>query len=470
MADDDTLVGDRTRDRNAPAAADAVAFTGGLGIAVGAMLLASEAFKRGHGRTAGIALFAGLIVIGWFALGILPRATHPAAVTLVVVGVPGAIGWWILPHAHRFADIRPFLILVIVVWAAFFIAPRTRGRSIFIAAALIVLWLWMLGEVAGTDAYSAAPIPSPPAHTMFSLSALHRDVTITDLDPSNSMYPLAQQCDQGNGAECDVLYEIATPGSDFKQFADTCGGAEPAGSGDNCASLIGTGSGSVIPPPGTGFTPNNLGVPGTSPLFRGAGHDKSLEIGMVSLFFGLAYVGALWAFDRRRWRTLGTALVIPGVLALFTGTEVLGNAAHHLWTGGLLTLIAGVGFAIVGEAGGRRFTTWAGGVFAAFGVYLFAGDVTNFKHSFTSENVQLVRPALITIAFGALLVALAWLIAMLRSQNLGPNGSFPTGATPPPPAPEPAAAVPPTFPPAVPPATPSPWQPPPAAPWDPPAT
>jgi hypothetical protein len=110
--------------------------------------------------------------------------------------------------------------------------------------------------------------------------------------------------------------------------------------------------------------------------------------------------------------------------------EVLGNAAHHLWVGGLLTFVAGVGFALVGEIGGRRFTTWAGGAFIALGVYTFAGDVTNFQDSFDTTNVKLVRPALIANAFGVALVAFAWVIALLRARSPGSAGSAPPGGAP----------------------------------------
>jgi hypothetical protein len=449
MADDDKVIGARTHDRSAPAAADAIAFTGGLGIAVGVLLLSIEGYSRGHGRTTGIALFAVLIVVGYFALGLLPRETHPAAVALIVAGVPGTIGWWLLPHAHRFADVRPFLILTIVAWAGFWLVPRTRGRTIFVAAALIVLWLWVLGEVAGNDAYSAAPVPSPPAHTTFSLSALQSDVTIADLDTTSFLYPTARLCDRGNGFACDSLYRQAPPGSDFQQFADTCGGAQPAGSGGRCAYFEG-GFSSPTPFPG-GTTPFDE-LPGSGAVLGTGAHDKSLEIGIVSLLFGIAYVGALWAFDRRHWRGLGAALVIPGLLALFTGTEVLGNAAHHAWVGGLLTFLAGVGFALVGDVGRRRFTAWAGAVFAAVGVYTFAADVTNFKDAFEGTNAKLVRPALITIAFGTALVAFAWLVASLRSRYPGAAGSGPPAVPSRPPPVQPAPADPSSFPT---------WQPPP---------
>ena len=113
----------------------------------------------------------------------------------------------------------------------------------------------------------------------------------------------------------------------------------------------------------------------------------------------------------------------------------------QVWTadaGGLLTFVAGVAFALVGELGGRRFSTWAGGVFAAVGVYTFAADTTNFKGAFAGTAVKLVRPALITIAFGAALVALAWLIPFLRARFLGAGGSEPPAAPPEPPPVQPA--------------------------------
>ncbi len=476
----DALLGAPAYERNAPAASDAVAFTGGLGIAVGVLLLTIDMNTHGHGRWPGIALFAVLVAVGYLALGLLPRQLHPAAVTLIVAGVPGAVGWWILPHAHRFADIRPFLILTIVLWVACFIVPRTRGRTIFVAAVLLLFWLWMLGEAAGTDAYSAAPIPSPPAHTTFSLSALHGEISLTNLDPTNPLYPIALQCNTGSGSACDNVYDNAEPGSDFEQFGDTCGNTQPAGSGDQCAQLSSGGfnGGTFGTAPST--FPGGI-VPGT---VGNGSSDKSLEIGLVSLLFGIVYVGTLWALDRRRLHGFGTAFVIPGFYALFTGTEVLGNAAHHVWVGGLLTLVGGIAFALVGDFGGRRFSAWAGGVAAAVGVYLFAGDVTNFKKSFGDFNPNVARPAWITIGFGVALVALAWMIASVRSQYSGPTRSsaggppFPLPPDAPPPSPPPGFAPPadptrfPAWPPAAPPPPSPPWQPPPepppSPPWQPP--
>src|SRR5262245_52411391 len=105
MADAEFLVGARAFERSAPAAADAIAFTGGLGIAVGVLLLTADLYAHDHGRAPGVALFVVLIAIGYLTLARLPHPAHPAAVTLIVAGVPGAFGWWLLPHAHRFADV-----------------------------------------------------------------------------------------------------------------------------------------------------------------------------------------------------------------------------------------------------------------------------------------------------------------------------------------------------------------------------
>jgi len=444
MADAALLLGARAHERGVPAASDAIAFTGGLGIAAGVLILTADMYAHDHGRGPGVALFVVLIAVGYLTLSFLPRPTHPAAVTLIVAGVPGALGWWLLPGADRFADVRPFLLLTILGWAACWVAPRTRGRTIFVGAALLILWLWAIGEAAGTDAYSAAPIPSPPPHTTLSLSALHAEVTIDDLDATNALYPIAQRCNDGDGSACDTLYDQAEPGTDFEAFADTCGNTLPVGFGGQCT-FVGGDFGGEEP---FGTVPPSFGgelVPGEV----GAGSsDKSLQIGLVSLLFGLVYGGALFAFDRRRWHGLGTALVVPGFLALFTGTQVLGNAAHHAWTGGLLTFVAGVAFALVGDYGGRRFTTWAGGALAAFGVYVFAGDVTNFEKSFNDFNPSLARPAWITIGSGVALVVFALVIAALRSR-------YPGGGSPPAPEPPPFA---PAFAPNLPP-PPPPWAP-----------
>jgi hypothetical protein len=420
----------RSRERGEPSISDAVACTGGIAVAFGLFLLSGDWYSNHPGRGAQFAIFAGLVLAGYLVLSLLPRVVHPAGVTAVVIGIPAALGWWLLPESERFADVRPFLGLTVLAFALCFIVPRTRARVVFVGLITVILWLWAIGEVADLDAYSAAPIPSPPPNSIFSLAAFTGQATVTldDLDPTDPLYPVAEACDAGSMLACDQLYDEALFGSDFREFGAACGNAVVAVAGDCFGASFG--------PPDTdsgfdpGFDPDSF-EPATPPVFvpglppdladGGEGDDKSLEIGLVSLAFGLLYVAALWMLDRRGWRGLATAFVVSGAGAMFTGTTVLGNAADHAWVGGLLTFAAGILFGVVGHLGGRRFTAWTGGLMAAIGVVTVALDASDLSGSISDGDVDLVQPGLIVIGAGIALVAVAYLLAMiLTDPSAGP--------------------------------------------------
>jgi hypothetical protein len=412
-------IGTRTRNRGVPSLAEAVSATGGVAVALGVLLVTIDIRADHSGRGAEAALFAGLVLVGYLAVLVMPPVTHAAGVSAVVLGIPGALGWLLLPGAHDLGDIRPFLVLTILAWLLAFVAPRTQGRTIFVAAVALLLWLWILGEVAGSGAYSASPIPSPPAHTLFSLQSFtdaRATVTLGDLDSTDPLYSLAQQCSNGSLGACDALYAAAPAGSAFQQFAAACGNSGVTRSAAGSCGLSVT---------------NPFGQPGSTinpiaPL-RGATGGKSLDIGLVSAFFGVAYLAALFALDRGGRSGLATAFVVPGFVALLSGTESLGVAAHHAWVGGLLTLVAGLGIGFVGDRTKRRFTTWAGAVAAAFGTLTVALDTAHISRAFGASNVKLAGPGLIVIGFGVGLVALAVVLAGL----LGWPGEMTPGARPP---------------------------------------
>jgi hypothetical protein len=416
-------IGTRTRARGVPSLAEAVSATGGIAVAIGVLLITVDIRADHSGRGAEAALFGGLVLVGYLAVLLLPVGTHGAGVSAIVLGIPGALGWLLLPGAHSFGDIRPFLVLTILAWLAAFVVPRTQGRTIFVAAAALLLWLWILGEVAGSSAYSAAPLPSPPAHTTFSLQSFttaRAAVDLGDLDPTDPLYPLAQQCAGGDSSSCDTLYREAPSGSDFQAFAATCGNA----------------SSSAVIPGSCGLSVSNpfIQTPGSlptidpiTPLRRT--DDKSLEIGLVSTFFGVAYLGALLVLDRGKQSGIATAFVVPGFIALLSGTESLGNAAHHAWVGGLLTLVAGIGIGLVGDRTKRRFTTWAGAAAAAFGTLTIALDTAHISRAFGTENVKLAGPGLIVVGFGVGLIALAVVLAGMLGWT---GGTTVDGGTSPP--------------------------------------
>jgi len=355
-------------------------------------------------------------------LALLSPRVYPAAITMIVIGIFGALGWWWLPHAHRFADVRPFLLLAIGAYALCFVAPRVGGRGIFLALVLLLGWLWVLGEVVGNDGFSYAPVPTPPPHTMFSLAALHRQATVSldDLDSSDPLYSTALACDNGNMTACDSLYHLAPDGSDFQQFGAQCGS-----------------SSSAFNVPGeceSSFTPGIDGGRGSFSDSNTPFNDKSLEIGIVSTLFGLAYLAGLFVLDRRGYRGLAVAFVIPCAEALFSGTQSLGNAAHHAWVGGLLTLIAGLLFGVVGDRDGRRFTAWFGSVVAAIGLAIIALDLSHSSRNFNSEEVKLIKPGLIVISTGIVLVGVAWFFGNLLAPKPEPDdveGDEPAAPEPP---------------------------------------
>jgi hypothetical protein len=384
------------------------------------LLVALDVYAEHSGRSAQAAMFAALVVVGYVALGLLPAVLRPAGVALIVVGVPGALGWWFLPEADRFGDVRPFLVSTIAGMVICWLVPRTRGRAVFVGVAALFLWLWLLGEAAGLDGYSAAPVPSPPARTTFSPAALtaRPAVTLDELDPADPLYGLAERCRDGSMTSCDALYQVAPFGSDFREYGASCGDrsfgtagecATGAGRGD-----FGFGSGDDFESGfgddfESGFGDDFENEPPFS--FSGGEGDSDLEVGLVSSLLGAAYVAALALLDRRRQVAVATAFVVPGGLALFTGTQSLGNAANQPWLGGLLTFAAGLAFGAVGHLGERRFTTWAGGAMAALGAVTIALDLTDVEGYDIEGNVKLLAPGLLVVAAGVTLVAVAYLVA-----------------------------------------------------------
>lgn len=479
-----------TEERGAPRLSDAIATVGSVAAGVGILMISADIFDNSPGRTAPVAMFVAFVLAGYLVLRLAPQSVRPAGITAVVVGILGALGWWWLPGASSMADVRPFLILTIVAMVVCFVVPPFRGRAIFVVIVLLVLWLWAIAEIASPEeAYSIAPIPSPPAHTVLSLSGFQAQVTLEDLDLNDPLYPVAEDCESGDMAACDQLYDEADFGSDFSDFGLSCGGTF-SGPPGFCAQSV--------TPPSFDFDDDIESPPfPSSPGFVTSGDDKSFEIGFVSVLFGLAYLAAMFVLDRRRQRGLATAFVVPAAAALIEGTSVLGNAAGHAWVGGLLMLLAGVLVGAVGHlALDRRFTTWLGGVLIGIGALTIALDAVNLDSSTGGDgDLKIAGPGLIVIGVGIALVALAFVAAQVLPDPApdeaepgdpyaggdplqpGPGDGWGTSQTvgagfPPPQSwnapPPPASAPPPSAPPPSAPAQPAPNTPPPDYGWGPP--
>ena len=411
---------------------DALAAGGGVIVTIGVLLIAADRYANSGDGWQGALVFVGLFLIANLALLVVREPFDAACTGAIVLSVPAIYGFLIFPSTDSFADVRLFLILTIVTWALLFAVSSSRGRPILLALAAVFLYLWIVGEVADLDAYSANPVPSP---TFASPSALFdavrgnqveaasfhlQQVTLDDLDPTDPLYPLAVVCDSGDLTACDELWSQAEPGSDFETFAESRGGDNGDGFGE-----ITPGPSDVVP-----FV--------ETPLDNGNG--KALPIGLVSLGFGALYLAAVHLCDRRRLHALGTTFVIPAVLALVTAAAEIGQWTSSAVWGGLVTVVIGIAIGVVGWLGtDRRFTTWGGGAIASVGAFIVAADVAPNPGP-SVDNPDLIGTGFVVIAFGLAVIGLAWAAArVLGFRPFSPPPSAPPAARPPLPDPEPEA-------------------------------
>ena len=408
---------ERFRGRPRPSLATALSASGGIIVWIGVMLIALDVYTDGNDGWTGALFFVGLTLVALSILAFAPDSTHSgsfgevvlsaSSVSALVLSIPAVYGFLIFPGAESFGDVRWFFVLTIVTWAILFTVSNSRGRPILFGLAAALLYLWILGEVADTDAYVADPIPSPPiaspaavldgirgetaiATTAEPAGFAEQDVTLDSLDPSDPLYPLAVDCSEGDFAACDELWESSEPGSDFEAFAESCGG-------DSTATYPCLLSGENLDDEFDDELEDDLDDPlDVTPL--GNQDDQALEIGLVSLGFGAVYLAAIRLLDRRARRATATALVIPAVAALVTAASALGQETGSAIAGGLITLAVGLAIGVVGWFGtaagiDRRFMTWGGGVTASIGALIVAADVA--PEPSASDNVDLIGAGLV---------------------------------------------------------------------------
>ncbi|MDW3219582.1 MAG: DUF2510 domain-containing protein [Acidimicrobiales bacterium] len=161
-------------------------------------------------------------------------------------------------------------------------------------------------------------------------------------------------------------------------------------------------------------------------------------VAYLSLLIGAGLLLAVRVLDRRGWRGIATSAVIVGDIAFVVGVfGVLGTFDNDT-AGSMLVLAAGVVLALCAAPGGRRFSTWLGGI----GV--FAGLVALITT--TMEPDDAVQFGLVCVLIGgSIVVAGAYLdLDSLRTNQ--PVGTTTTDWSAPDPAaepvPDPAPAAP----------------------------
>jgi hypothetical protein len=394
--------------RPRPSFADSLAAGGGVIVAIGVLLIALDMTGNGDDGWKGALLFTGLLAVALTVMFVAPRAVRPGCTSAVVLSVPAAYGFLVLPSADSFGDVRVFFVLTIATWCLLFVVSNAKGRPILIGLAAALLYVWMLGEVADTSAYVSAPVPAASHATPTAPLAdargidaqaaalVQQQITLDDLDETDPLYPLAEACDSGDLSACDDLWSQAEFDSDFEAFAESCGGDASATFPCNASSDL-----------DVDINPLQTDPLDATPL--GTQGDHALEIGLVSLLFGAAYLAIVRILDRRAATALATAFVLPGAVALVTAAAALGNASDSAVLGGLLTFASGVAIGVVGFFGpDRRFSVWGGGAVASIGALIVAADVAPGSPS-SGSDADLAGTGIVVLLFGLVVIALGWL-------------------------------------------------------------
>jgi hypothetical protein len=139
------------------------------------------------------------------------------------------------------------------------------------------------------------------------------------------------------------------------------------------------------------------------------------EMAAVGAIFGIGYLFALLALDRRGRHGLATAFVVPGVIALAVAVIFFGAEAENAAVAGIVSVAAGLFIGSVGAQSQRRFTVWTGAFFATVGALLVAGEISSDAVGDDNDGEGVVF-GVITIAFGVVMTVIATFVARLLSE------------------------------------------------------
>lgn len=109
--------------------------------------------------------------------------------------------------------------------------------------------------------------------------------------------------------------------------------------------------------PANAVTFDEVGVPGSDTVLGG---DDAVSY--LSLFMGIVLLSGVRALDRRGFRGTATSLVIVGDVAFVAGVLGVAGTFDGDTAAAFLVLVGSLVLAFVGAGGGRRFTTWLGGL------------------------------------------------------------------------------------------------------------
>lgn len=177
---------------------------------------------------------------------------------------------------------------------------------------------------------------------------------------------------------------------------------------------------------------------GTAVSFDSGGDDDSIFAGLSSvvttfgtsgvvfLLAAAALLVLVWWLDHAGYAGVATSLIVPVLLASFTGVVV---SAASFANAGTAVLVVAVGLAIcaVGSHGDRRATTWSGALLSSIGVVGFFAIVAKPTSAGTFTAMLLISAAILIAGPG-----IARAVHSARAATATPPGPSPSTPLPPP--------------------------------------
>jgi hypothetical protein len=176
-------LGWRGERRAAPFLSHALGAGGGALLAVGVLVLGFDLGDDNGSMMPGGLFMAVLVAAAIVLMFRLPGPGRSGCVAALVVAVPSL--WFFLTAVESSSgSITALQLLTCASFVALFLLPPTRGRAVLLALALLFLWTFVVGEIAGTNKLSEIETQSSSEEIIVS-----PDGDFEDFDEDDETFP-----------------------------------------------------------------------------------------------------------------------------------------------------------------------------------------------------------------------------------------------------------------------------------------
>jgi hypothetical protein len=143
-------LGWRGRRRAQPLLGHAIGAGGGALVAVGVIVLGIDSAEDDGSGGVGALLSVLLVVVALVVMLRTPGPVRSGCVAAVVIGAP-SLWFFAITVESSSGSLTAFYLLSVASLTALYLLGPTRGRAVLLGVALLFVWGWIAGEVAGTN-------------------------------------------------------------------------------------------------------------------------------------------------------------------------------------------------------------------------------------------------------------------------------------------------------------------------------